>query len=315
MTSLTVRLEEYMAVRRSFGHDLSTSERVLRRFIEFADTECVNHVSVDLFLRWKERFGCADNNTWSARLGMVRGFASWLQGIDPETEVPPPSLISGKLRRARPHIYSDEQIAGIVRTAARLPSSYGLRGWTYSTLFGLIAVSGLRISEAIKLDEEDVDLEEGVLLVKRGKNRKSRLVPISASAAERLRAYRAECTRILGISPAPFFRQDSGLRPTDCAARYTFAHICQEMGLRAHTPFHKHGRGPRVHDLRHTFAVRTIMDWYRRGLDPDREMFNLSTYLGHSLPEHTYWYIEAVPELLQLASQRAERALGAGGVQ
>jgi integrase len=313
MTSLTVRLEEYMAVRRSFGYDLSTSERVLRRFTEFAAAEGVNHVSVDLFLRWKVHFGCANNNTWSARLGIVRVFAGWLQGIDPRTEVPPPGLVSGKLRRSRPYIYSADEIAKIVTAAACLPSAYGLRGWTYSTLFGLIAVSGLRISEALNLDEEDVDLEEGVLLVKRGKNGKSRLIPISASAAERLRAYRAECNRILGASPAPFFRQDSGLRPTDCAARYNFVLACQEIGLRAHEPFYKHGRGPRVHDLRHTFAVRTIMDWYRRGLNPDREMFNLSTYLGHSLPEHTYWYIEAVPELLQLASQRAERSLAEGG--
>jgi integrase/recombinase XerD len=312
---LTLRLEEYLAMRRSFGHDLSTSERVLRRFAEFAALEGVDHVSVDLFLRWKERFGCADNNTWAARLGMVRGFAGWLQGVDPRTEVPPPGLVSGKIRRARPYIYSEGQIAEIVKAAARLPSAYGLRGWTYSTFFGLIAVSGLRIGEAIKLDEEDVDLKEGVLLIKRGKNGKSRMTPISAGAAERLRAYRAERNRILGASPAPFFLLDNGLRPTDCAARYNFAHVCQGIGLRAQEPFHKHGRGPRIHDLRHTFAVRTILGWYRRGLDPEREMFHLSTYLGHSAPEHTYWYIEAVPELLQLACQRAERSLAEGGAR
>jgi integrase/recombinase XerD len=313
MTPLTVRLDQYLAVRRGFGHDLSTSERVLRRFAEFAAAEGVTHITIDLFLRWKERFGRADNNTWSARLGMVRGFAGWLQDIDPRTEVPPPGLVTGKLRRSRPYIYSAGQIAEIVKKAARLPSAYGLRGWTYSTLFGLIAASGLRISEAIKLDEEDVDLNEAVLLIKRGKNGKSRRVPISADAAERLRAYRDECHRILGASPAPFFRQDSGLRPTDCAARYNFAQVCQGIGLRAHEVFYKHGRGPRIHDLRHTFAVLTILRWYRRGLDPDREMFHLSTYLGHSEPEHTYWYIEAVPELLQLACQRAERSLAKGG--
>ena len=313
MTPLTVRLEHYLAVRRGFGHDLSTSERVLRRFAEFAATEGADHVTVDLFLRWKECFGSADNNTWSARLGMVRGFAGWLQSIDPRTEVPPSGLVSGKLRRSRPYIYSAGQIAEIVKGAARLPSAYGLRGWTYSTLFGLIAVSGLRINEAIKLDEEDVDLSEAVLLIKRGKNGKSRMVPISAGAAERLRAYRAERNRILGASPAPFFLTERGSRPTDCAARYNFARVCQGIGLRAHESFHKHGRGPRIHDLRHTFAVRTIMEWYRRGLDPDREMFNLSTYLGHTEPEHTYWYIEAVPELLQLACQRAERSLAEGG--
>jgi integrase len=244
---------------------------------------------------------------------MVRGFAGWLQSIDPRTEVPPPGLIRGKLRRSRPYIYSDDQIVEIVRGAARLPSVYGLRGWTYSTLFGLIAVSGLRVSEAIKLDEDDVDLREAVLLIKRGKNGKSRLVPISAGAAERLGAYRAERNRILGASPAPFFLSEHGLRPTDCATRYNFARVCQRIGLRPREAFHKHGRGPRIHDLRHTFAVRTILDWFRRGLDPDREMFKLSTYLGHTEPAHTYWYIEAVPELLQLACQRAERSLAEGG--
>ena len=312
MTSLAVRLEEYVAVRRSFGFDLSTSERVLRRFAGFAAAENADHVTVDLFLRWKEHFGSADNNTWSARLGMVRCFASWLQGIDPRTEVPPPGLVSGKPRRSRPYIYTAGQIAEIVAGAARLPSAYGLRGWTYSTLFGLIAVSGLRINEAIGLDDEDVDLSEAVLLIKRGKNRKTRLVPLSACAAGRLGAYRAERNRILGTSHTPFFVQDSGLRPTDCAARYNFALVCQDIGLRTQQALHKHGRGPRIHDLRHTFAVRTITEWYRKGLDPDREMLNLSTYLGHSEPEHTYWYIEAVPELLQLACQRAEQSLTKG---
>lgn len=312
MTPLTVRLKDYLVVRRSFGYDLSTSERVLRRFAEFAATEGADHVTIDLFLRWKEHFGCANNNTWSARLGIIRAFACWLQAIDPRTEVPPPGLVNRKLRRTRPYIYSAEQIAEIVKSAARLPSAYGLRGWTYSTLFGLIAVSGLRINEAIGLDEADVDLCEAVLLIKRGKNGKSRIIPISACATERLKAYRAERNRILGASPAPFFLSEDGVRPTDCAARYNFVQVCQSIGLRAKEPFYKHGRGPRIHDLRHTFAVRTIMEWYRRGLNPDREMYNLSTYLGHSLPEHTYWYIEAIPELLQLASQRAEKSLTEG---
>jgi integrase len=110
----------------------------------------------------------------------------------------------------------------------------------------------------------------------------------------------------------PFFRIDDGRRPTDCFARYNFALVCQEIGLRARQRFCRHGRGPRIHDLRHTFAVRTIMGWYRKGLDPDREMMKLSTYLGHSGPDNTYWYIEAVPELLKLASKRAERSLAEG---
>ncbi len=315
MNLLTDRLEQYLAVRRSLGADLSFHERVMRRFTEFADAEGADHITADLFLRWKEHFGSANNNTWSRRLGMVRGFANWLQGIDPRTEVPPPGLVSGKYRRSRPYIYTPDQIAAIVTEAARLPSSYGLRGWTCSTLFGLIAATGLRVSEAIGLDDVDVDLDAEVLTVQRGKNGRSRFVPIATCTAGRLHAYRAERDRILRTGSSPFFRFESGERPTDCGARYNFAQVSQRIGLREPQDFTRHGRGPRIHDLRHTFAVRTIMDWYRSGLDADREMIKLSTYLGHTDPEHTYWYIEAVPELLQLAADRAERSTVERGAQ
>jgi integrase len=197
----------------------------------------------------------------------------------------------------------------IVSRAARLPSRYGLRGWTCSTLFGLVAVTGLRINEALKLDDDDIDLSAGVITVKRGKNRRARFVPIAPSATNRLAAYRAERIRLLGLGAGAFFRNDDGRRPTDCCARYNFAVVSQDVGLRRAQKFCRHGRGPRIHDLRHTFAVHTIMGWYRKGLDPDREMLRLSTYLGHVKPDHTYWYIEAVPELMQLASKRAERSL------
>jgi integrase len=312
MTTLSQRLDDYLAVRRGLGYDLSFSERMLRRFTEFADRKGADHITVDLFLHWKDTFGSADNNTWSARLSMVRVFARWLQAHDARTEVPPPGLIAGKPRRARPYIYSDTEIAAIVAHAAKLRSRYGLRGWTCSTLFGLIAVSGLRVSEAVGLDDDDVDLDQGVITVKRSKNGKARFVPVASSTAARLRRYRAERMRLLGATVGAFFRSDDGRQPTDCCARYNFALVCQEIGLRQPQRFCRHGRGPRIHDLRHTFAVRTIMGWYRKGLDPDREMIKLSTYLGHSKPELTYWYIEAVPELLQLASKRAERNLSEG---
>jgi integrase/recombinase XerD len=315
MTPLTARLKQYVAVRRSLGYDLSFSERVLRRFAEFADSEGADHITVELFLRWKKHYGSANSYTWSRRLSMVRVFASWLQGFDPRTEVPPPGLISNKPRRTRPYIYTDDQVAKIVREAGQLPSSYGLRGWIWSTLFGLIAVTGMRVSEAIGLDDKDVDLNEAVLSIRRGKNGKCRFVPISPCAAERLRAYRAERNRLLGTGRVAFFLLENGERPSDCCARYNFALVSQRIGLRERQVFNKHGRGPRIHDLRHTFAVRTIRDWYRRGLDPDREMLKLSTYLGHTQSEHTYWYIEAIPELLQLACERAERNFSKRGAR
>lgn len=312
MTTLSQRLDEYIAVRRSLGFDLSFEERVLKVFTRFADEEGADHMTVDLFLRWKAAFGTANKNTWGHRLGMVRAFARWLKGHDERTEVLPPGLIPLKWQRPRPYIYSDEEVASFVSRAAKLRSRYGLRGWTCATLFGLIAVTGLRINEALKLDDDDVDLDAGVITVRRGKNGKARYVPIAPSTVERLAAYRDERVRLLGKTVGAFFRNDDGRRPTDCCARYNFAVVSQDMGLREAQRFCRHGRGPRIHDLRHTFAVRTIMGWYRNGLDPDREMIKLTTYLGHAKPDHTYWYIEAVPELLQLASERAERSLAEG---
>jgi integrase len=288
---------------------LSSSARVLRGFVAFADREATDHITVDLFLRWKAAFGKASNNTWSARLGMVRLFAKWLQGHDPRTEVPPAGLIPGKLRRGRPYIYSDSEIAAIVTRAEGLRSRYDLRGWTCSTLFGLIAVTGLRINEALRLDDDDVDLDAGVITVKRSKNGRARFVPIAASTVGKLRIYRAERARLLGTTGNAFFRNDGGRRLSDGSARYNFAIVSQGIGLRAVQRFYKHGRGPRIHDLRHTFAVRAIIDWYRKGLDPDRQMIKLSSYLGHITPDDTYWYIEAVPELMRLAAERAERVL------
>ncbi len=232
MTTLTARLDHYLAVRRSLGYDLSTAERILRRFTEFADRQGADHVTTDLFLRWKEQFGSANNTTWAARLGIVRRFATWLQNIDPRTEAPPPGLIPGHPRRPKPYIYTADQIAAIVVDAARLPSAYGLRGRTCSTLFGLIAATGLRVSEALQLDEDDIDLDEAVLTVRQGKNGKSRFVPVAQSVAGRLRAYRSERNRLLGAGARAFFLIESGRRPTDCNARYNFAQVSQRIGLR-----------------------------------------------------------------------------------
>ena len=309
MTTLAQRLDDYLAVRRSLGFDLSSAAQVLRGFAAFADREGADHLTVDLFLRWKTAFGKASNNTWVARLGMVRVFANWLKGQDTRTEVPPAGLISGKVRRVRPYIYSDGEIATIITRAERLRSRYNLRGWTSSTLFGLIAVTGLRINEALQLNDDDVDLDASVITVKRGKNGRARFVPIAASTVERLRAYRTERIRLHGRNGSAFFRHDAGRRLSGWSARYNFAVVSQDIGLRELQRFGKHGRGPRIHDLRHTFAVRTMIGWYQKGLDPDREMIKLSTYLGHVKPDHTYWYIEAVPELLGLAAERAEHAL------
>ena len=312
MISLSDRLEQYLAMQRRCGHDLTSSARELRPFVTFADAGGAAWITVDLFLQWKERFGSASTLTWFFRLCHVRSFATWLQGVDARTEIPPAGLIPGRQRRPRPYIYTDSEIARIVTEAARLPSDYGLRGLNCSTLFGLLAVTGLRVSEAVGLDDRDVDPDAAVLQVRHAKNGKSRVIPITASTAGRLAACRAARHRILGADATPFFVSESGRRLTGDSARYNFARICQQIGMREPQAFRRSGRGPRLHDLRHSMAVKTMLDWYRKGLDPDREMHKLSTYLGHVHPKHTYWYMEAVPELLRLASERAERLFSEG---
>jgi len=313
VNTLSAELNRYLTIRRSLGYDLGTSERVLRRFLAFAEQEGTDRITPALFLRWQSAFGHAKRQTWARRLVMVRLFARWLHGIDPRHEVPPQSLIPCRYRRARPYIYSQDEIRRLINAAAELPSVNGIRGLTYQTLFGLIAVTGLRISEAIALDLCDVDLESGVITIRRGKLGKARLLPLSGSTKVQLAAYAKERDRLLGTRPISFFISDRGKRPSDCAVRQNFAVVCQRIGLRPPQRFHRHGRGPRIHDLRHTFAVHTLLNWYRAGKDPEKEMIKLTTYLGHANPAHTYWYFEAVPELLELASQRASTSLATEG--
>ncbi len=309
MSTLVQELNRYLSIRRSLGYDLSTTERTLRKFIAFAEQGSADHVTTELFLRWQEAFGHAHRATWAGRLGMIRLFAQWLHGIDPRHEVPPQALIPWRHCRSRPYIYSHGQLQSIINAAAELPSIYGFRGLTFSTLFGLIAVTGLRISEAISLDVSDVDLESGVLSIRRGKLGKARLTPISDSTMAQLAGYAKERARLLGEQHKAFFLSEQGKKLTDCCVRYNFAVVCQRLGLRPVQRFNRHGRGPRIHDLRHTFAVNTILNWYRTGKDPAAEMIKLTTYLGHTDPVNTYWYIEAVPQLLELASRRASASL------
>lgn len=302
--TLAHELDRYLSMRRSLGYDLATAERILRRFIQYADERDASQVTTDLFLGWQAAFGQARRSTWGARFIIVRLFSQWLHGLDASHEVLPRGLIPYRYCRTHPYIFTDEQIVAIVEEAARLPSIYGMRGLTCSTLFGLIAVTGMRITEALSLDTGDVYLETGIAHIRFGKLGKERLLPLHDSAVERLRAYVAERDRLLGTTPVPLFVKCDGKRLGDCGARYNFAHVCQRIGLREVQTERRHGRGPRIHDLRHSFAAKTMIDWYRSGEDPAREMIKLTTWLGHANPDHTYWYIEAVPELLELASAR-----------
>lgn len=307
--SLSQELQRYLIIRRNLGYDLYTDERVLKRFVSFLESKNETHITTDLFLEWKQCFGKASQITWGRRFAMVRMFSSWLYSIDSRHEIPPQSLISSHQIRKRPFIYTDDQISSIIEAARLLPSSNGIRSITYPAFFGLVSVTGLRISEAIALNNRDVDLRNGIITVLNGKNGKDRILPVTECTKNQLKEYVRKRDRLLGYTPDPFFISDKGIRLTDCPVRYNFALIGKMIGLRTEQPFHKHGVGPRIHDLRHTFAVKVMINWYKEGKNIDQEMLKLVNYLGHQKVTFTYWYIEAVPELLALASQRAENLL------
>ncbi|MGB7327565.1 MAG: tyrosine-type recombinase/integrase [Rubripirellula sp.] len=309
MKTLSQRLDEYLALRRAMGFDLSFDERVLRKFATYGEQSGRHLISTALFLDWKENYGSAANNTWACRLGMVRRFAFWLAEHDYQTEIPSSQLVAGRYRRRAPYIYAPKQIADIVAEAGRLPSPYGLRAALWQTLFGLIAVTGMRVNEALSLEQHDVDLENAVLVVRKTKNGKDRQLPVNKDTATRLASYADLRDRLVEHQSRRFFIKEDGKPAGDCGARYNFAQVGRNIGLRSPQSFNRHGHGPRIHDLRHSFAVHTILDWFRDGRDIECEMYKLSTYLGHSEPKHTFWYIEAVPELMQLAAARAEHQL------
>jgi integrase len=197
----------------------------------------------------------------------------------------------------------------LVAGAASLPSRRALRGLTFSRIFGLLAVTGMRIGEAVALDRDDVDLDAGVLRIREGKLGKSRLVPIHATTKDILAQYSDRRAAILGTVNVPaFFVSERSRRVTANAAEDNFIIVSQSIGLRVAGPDDRRGRGPRLHDLRHRFAVSTLVHWYRSGADVDREIPKLATYLGHKGPAEVYWYLQAVPELLQAATERSQRS-------
>jgi len=314
MSGLRDRLTEYLALRRRLGYALADTERSLLKFVAFAESSGSGRVTTELALRWVRGFTQILPSTRAARLGQVRLFATWCRTFDPEAEVPPEGLLPHRYRRARPYIYSDDEILRILEASRQLPSKSGLRAHAYATLFGLLAVTGMRLSEAVGLERADVDLGEGVLTLRRAKLGKTRLVPVAASTLAVLNGYASRRDQVLGSSSGQgFFLLEKGKRITGWSARYTFAKVSREVGLRMPAGGYRHGRGPRLHDLRHRFAVHALIAWYRADHNVDAEIPKLATYLGHVHVSDTYWYLEAVPELLSLATERlVNRSKGAG---
>lgn len=303
MNPLQKALNDYIAIRRSLGFQLRLPASCLRNFVGFLQRKGASHITTELALRWAMEPATAQPSTWAGRLGMVRRFAVWHNAMDPRTEIPPEGILCERYRRKAPYIYNDEEIDRLLRRAQRLPSSKGLRANTFTTLFGLLAVTGMRVNEALSLDRQDVDLNLGILHIRRTKFGKSRYVPVHPSTVQALKKYAAARERIFPAPATPaFFLSERGRRITEWMARYTFAKLSQQIGLRASAK--GHGRGPRIHDMRHRFAAYTLINWYRAGLDVERELPKLATYLGHVHVNDTYWYLEAVPELLRLATDR-----------
>jgi integrase len=306
MSGLERALDEYLAVRRALGFELRRTEWALRRFVDFAKREGAHWVTTELALRWATLPAHVQGNERSVRLGMVRRFAEYLRATDPRTEVPPADLLPGKIRRPQPYIYSDDELLRLLHAAWALPSRTGLRAWTYATLLGLLAVTGMRHGEALALDRGDVDLDAGVLTIRRSKCRKARLVPVHSTTCEQLERY-ARCRDRVHRTPRSdaFLVSERGLRLVQATVQHTFVVLSRQIGLRA--PARSHGHGPRLHDLRHRLAVTTLMRWYRAGIAVDPKLPVLATYLGHTKVSDTYWYLSAVPELMQLAVARLER--------
>lgn len=307
MSTLRESMEQYIQLRRNLGAKLRGVEGVLRNFVTFAEQEQASFITKDLVLRWVEKPRHIQPATRASRFQMVRGFAVWLNATDRRTEVPPIGMLPYRYYRKMPYIYSNIEIEKLIQAACQLPSPKGLKGPTYSTIFGLLSVTGMRVSEVLALDRDKVNLKEGILEVHRTKFGKSRLVPLHESTRKILGEYAQVRDRIVRRPKSKaFFISEGGKRVTQWATRYNFAKVSREVGLRPPSKDRRHGHGPRLHDMRHRFAARTLVDWYRAGADVEREIPKLATYLGHAHVNDTYWYIEAVPELLELASRRLE---------
>lgn len=307
MNELRSALQDYLMVRRALGYKLKETERLLGQFVAYCEESGISVVTTDVAVTWATLPAGADISWWAQRLSKVRCFATWLQTLDPATEVPPTDILIGRPRRAVPYLYTDDEVAAIMAAASRLRSP--LQQHTYQALVGLLAVAGLRVGEGIRLNRDDVCLDSGVVRVIRSKFDKSREVPLHPSSVAALRHY-AQCRDRLCPRPRcdSFFVSTTGTRLDYSTVRSIFHRLTREAGLRPPS-----GRcRPRIHDLRHSLACKVLIGWYRDGGDVQARLPLLSTFIGHAKPEATYWYLSATPELLGLAARRLEDTFEGG---
>jgi len=307
MSPLEQTLVDYLALRRSLGHELAEARWLLPSFVAYLQAHDLPTVTVQASLGWAQQSATGTVTTVGPRrMAAARGFARYLAGIEPSTEVPPLGLMPHRQRWRQPFIYTPADIDAVMRRAGSSISSL-LRAATYQSLIGLLAVSGMRIGEAIKLDRSDVDWAQAVLLIRESKFGKSRLVPLHPSSMQAL-AQHAQLRDELQPRPTEpsFFVSLTRKRLSYAVVSQTFRQLIDDAGVGVGAP-----SPPRLHDLRHTFAVRTLLGWYRQGEDVQAKIPSLSTYLGHREPSSTYWYLSAAPELLALAAARQQTAWSA----
>lgn len=299
----------YLAERRALGFDLTITGRRLLAFARYSDTHSpIGPLTIAAAVAWAREATRPSPITWARRLEIVRPFARYLRRTDPATEVPPTSLMGRAHRRLAPHVYTPGELHALIDEARRLSPRDGLRPDTMATLLGLLACTGVRISEALRLQRGDVDLDAGLLHIRLTKFRKARLVPLAPSAVDALRTYAARRDGRVPVPPTLAFFLVDGPRPLSYSkVRTAFGRIRRRLEWTDQ-------RCPRIHDVRHTFACRRLLEWHRDGVDVDARLVDLSTYLGHARVSDTYWYLSGFPELLALVGERFERfaAPGAG---
>jgi integrase len=295
--------EDYLAIRRALGYKLTQQGQMLLQFVDYLDESGVSVVTTGLALAWARQPAQASQLWWSQRLSVVRGFARHLHGLDPRTEVPSSDLLPARFRRAVPYLYSEAEIGRLMHATRTIRSP--LRAVTYETLVGLLAVTGMRVGEAIGLDRDDIDMAGGLLVVRFGKNDKSREVALHPSTVDALGAYAGRRDELCPRPNSPsFLVSTAGTRLDYRSVWHEFDRLRRLTDLSGRS----WSRPPRLHDLRHTFVLRTLLNWYDAGADVEAQLPLLSTYLGHVDPSSTYWYYEAAPELLARAAGRLERA-------
>jgi integrase/recombinase XerD len=304
MIDLRQTLHDYLGIRRALGHKLEDAGRLLPGFVTFLEKSGATSISSQLALDWATQAKRGGAPRFAARLGMVRPFARYVSALDPRTEIPSIDLLPSRRSRRTPYLYSDQDLQALLVAARSLRSPFIAS--TYATLLGLLACTGMRVGEALALDRSDLDLHAGLLLVRDSKFGKSRLLSLHPTATLALEEYRRVRDRVVCHPRSPSLLLSSvGTRLDYRRVHHVFLQLVKRAGLAACPP-----RRPRIHDMRHSFAMRTLLEWYRAGVEVEPRLPMLSAYLGHVSPSTTYWYLTATPELVMLAHQRLEDALG-----